>query len=75
MKNQESKKISLTSEEIKEIIRQYRIMRKLIETAPKRKLLVPEEKEWHLQREAFLKNHPPVKKIFSDLIISEENKV
>lgn len=65
-------KISLTKEDLKQLITQYKIMRRLLETAPKRKIPVSEEKEWHAKREAFLTKYPPVKKIYSVVVKKKE---
>jgi hypothetical protein len=58
------KKIRLTKKEIKEILIQYKIMRHLLETTPKRKILTNPEKEWHLKKDQFLKKHPKIDKLF-----------
>ncbi len=60
------KKILLTKKEIKEILVQYKIMRQLLETVPKRKILTNTEKEWHLKKEHFLKKHPKIDKLFKE---------
>jgi hypothetical protein len=58
------KKIRLTKKEIKEILIQYKIMRHLLETTPKRKILTNPENEWHLKKDQFLKKHPKIDKLF-----------
>ncbi len=58
------KKIKLTKEEVRELIKQYKIMRKLLETWPRRKIMMSYEKEWNLKREAFFKNHPKISKLY-----------
>ncbi len=59
-----NKTIKMTKDEIKELIKQYKIMRKLLETWPRRKVMMSYEKEWNLKREAFFKKHPKITKLY-----------
>jgi maltodextrin utilization protein YvdJ len=54
----------LTKEDIKEVIIQYKKMRELLETCPKRKIMMNYEKEWHHKKEIFFKNHPKIEKLY-----------
>lgn len=59
-----SHKIYLTKKELQEMIIQYKIMRELLETCPKRKILVNKEKDWHYKKEQFFQKHPKIEKLY-----------
>ncbi len=58
------KKIQLSRNEIKELIQQYKILYELIESVPRRKIMVDEEKLWYRKRNSFLKQHKKIDKLF-----------
>lgn len=57
-------KIILTKQELKELVKQYKIMRELLETWPRRKIMMSYEKEWNSKRENFFKKHPKILKLY-----------
>lgn len=56
----EKRSVRLTGAQLREILRQNRLMREILEAWPARQVMMGFEKDWDQKRRAFLEEHQPV---------------
>lgn len=56
----EKRSVRLTGTQLREILRQNRLMREILEAWPARQVMMGFEKDWDQRRRAFLEEHRPV---------------
>lgn len=54
----EKRSVRLTGTQLREILRQNRMMREILEAWPARQVMMGFEKDWDQRRRAFLAEHP-----------------